>query len=111
MTIAEIKNIILAEKAKHRELDGLNSPSKVAIYNLWAYVIAVVAWTQYQFFEVFKTELNEQIAAQKLYTLRWFRDAACLSSWPLWMKRPGPMLILAILRKRLPAPRSLSNRH
>ena len=75
-SIAEIKAAILAEKAKHQELIGLNSPSKVAIYNLWAYVVATVAWVQYQLWEVLQVELNDLIRQQKLYTLYWWQNTA-----------------------------------
>ena len=75
-TIAEIKASILAEKAKHPELAGLDSTSKTAVWQLWAYIIATVAWVQYQFFEAFKTELEDKIAAQRLYTLQWYQQQA-----------------------------------
>lgn len=75
-TIKSIKEQILAEKAKYDILTGINSTSKVAIYNLWAYIIAVVAWVQYQLWEKYKVELAQQIAEQKRYTLRDFRNMA-----------------------------------
>lgn len=75
-TIQSIKDSILAEKANYEDLNGLTSTSKVAIYNLWAYVIATVAWVQYQLWDKYKIELNDQIAAQKRYTLQDFRNMA-----------------------------------
>lgn len=75
-TIQSIKENILAEKAKYEALNGLTSTSKVSIYNLWAYVVAAVAWLQYQLWEKYKIEVTEQIAAQKRYTLRDFRNMA-----------------------------------
>jgi hypothetical protein len=75
-TVLEIKNQILEKKAEYNELDAINSSSKVAIYNLWAYVVAYVIWVQYGFFNTFKTEINEKIRAQKVYTNLWFRDNA-----------------------------------
>lgn len=75
-SISEIKEQILAEKAKYMELDAQSSPSKVAIYNLWAYVVATVAWIQYQLWEVLQEELNVLIREQKLYTLYWWQQTA-----------------------------------
>lgn len=76
VTIQSIKDAILSEKAKYEALSGLNSSSKVAIYNLWAWVVAAVAWTQYQLWDSYKIELSQQIAEQKRYTLRDFRNMA-----------------------------------
>ncbi|MEM8506249.1 MAG: hypothetical protein AAF717_00405 [Bacteroidota bacterium] len=75
-TIQEIKDSILAQKATYSSLDGLNSSSNTAIYNLWAYVVAAVHFVLYQFFDLFKLEVDEKIAAQKIYSLKWFRDQA-----------------------------------
>ena len=75
-TIEEIKAQILTKKAEYSGLDELNSTSKVAIYNLWAYVVAFVIWLQYGFFETYKAETDEKIKAQKVYTELWFRDQA-----------------------------------
>ncbi len=75
-TIQSIKEQILAEKSNYTALDPLNSTSKVAIYNLWAYVIAAVAWLQYQLWDKYKIEITQQIDEQKRYTLRDFRNMA-----------------------------------
>lgn len=76
MAIEAIKKQIIAAKENYEELNGLSSTSKLAIYNLWAYVVASVVWLQYEFFETYKKEVDEKVAAQKLYTLLWFRDKA-----------------------------------
>lgn len=75
-TIQSIKNQILAEKAKYENLQGMNSTSKVAIYNLWAYIVAAVAWVQYELWGKYKIELAQQIAEQKKYRLTDFRNMA-----------------------------------
>lgn len=75
-TIDEIKQSILAKKAEYASLDALNSTSKVAIYNLWAYIVATVIWILYQFHELYRQETDEKIKAQKIYSLLWFRDKA-----------------------------------
>ena len=75
-TIAEIHQSILVEKSFHQELDSLNSPSKVAIYNLWAYVTAVVMWTLENLFDLHKAEVDNIIATKKPHQLRWYREMA-----------------------------------
>lgn len=75
-SIAELQQDILDRLSKHTELKGLNSPSKVAIYRLWAYVVATVAWLQQQLWGVLQDELDALIRAQKLYTLYWWHNRA-----------------------------------
>ena len=75
-SIAEIKANILAEKTSYENLNGLNSTSKVATYNLWAYIVAAVIWVQYQFIALFQTEIDQKIREQKRYTLLDFRRYA-----------------------------------
>ncbi|TLP81342.1 hypothetical protein [Maribacter sp. ACAM166] len=75
-TVLEIKNQIIAKKAEFTALDGLETTSKVGIYNLWAYVVAFSIWLQYGFFETYKAETDDKIRTQKVYTILWFRDKA-----------------------------------
>lgn len=76
MTIENIKDQILSEKANQESLSGLDSTSNVAIYVIWAYVVATVIWSLYQFFEIFKSEIDYKIKTQKKYSKLWFRDKA-----------------------------------
>lgn len=75
-TIASIKADILSEKEKYEALNGITSTSKLAIYNTWAYIVAVVAWVQYELWDKFQIEINEKIAAQKRYTQTDFKNMA-----------------------------------
>lgn len=75
-SIADLQQDILDGLSKHTELEGLNSPSKVAIYRLWAYVVATVAWVQQELWGVLQNELDGLIRAQKLYTLYWWHNTA-----------------------------------
>lgn len=75
-TINDIKQQILAEKDSQEALQGLNSTSNVGIYNLWAYVVAMVIWLQYQFYDQFKADMNVMIREQKQYSRQWFRTKA-----------------------------------
>lgn len=76
MTVQQIKSQILAEKSKQEQLQGLDSTSNVALFNLWAYIVAFVLWSQYKMFETYKIELNQKIREQKKYSLLWFRERA-----------------------------------
>lgn len=75
-TINDIRNQILQEKENQQTLNSLNSSSNVAVYKLWAYVVAVVIWLQYEFFDAFKSDMNQLIREQKQYSLLWFREKA-----------------------------------
>ena len=75
-TLQDIKAQIIAEKDAQSDLQGLNSTSNVAIYNLWAYCVAVVIWLQYQFYDQFKADMNVMIREQKQYSRQWFRTKA-----------------------------------
>lgn len=76
LTIEQIKNQILQEKANQEALAGLDSSSKVSIYNLWAYIVAMCVWSLYQAMDIFRVELDQKIREQKLFSLLWFRNAA-----------------------------------
>lgn len=72
-TVNDLKNEILAKKSEFESLNGLTSTSKVASYNLFAYVVAFVMWVQYQFFELFQAEVDEQLSNQKVFRSLWYR--------------------------------------
>lgn len=76
MTIEQIKNQILQEKANQDALLGIDTTSKAGIYSLWAYITAVCIWSLYKAMEIFRIELDQKIREQKLYSLLWFRNSA-----------------------------------
>ena len=75
-TIDNLKNQILAEHDNQAALSGADSSSKVAIYNLWAYIVAFCMWSIYKAWDIFKIEMDQKIREQKLYSLLWFRNMA-----------------------------------
>lgn len=75
-TIDEIKQQILDEKAEYSSLEGLDSDSKTSIYNLWAYVTAVVHWVLYQFFAKYMAEVDEKVRSQKAFNEFWYKEKA-----------------------------------
>jgi hypothetical protein len=86
-TINEIYDEIIAEKETQTVLDDLtpnpetslgllndlSSSSKVAIWRLWAYIVAVAIWVHEQMFEVFKEEAEAIAAAAPAGTARWYQ--------------------------------------
>ena len=75
-TIDQIKQQILAEKANQEALAGINSTSRSALFNLWAYIVAFCIWSIYKAWDIFQVEMDQEIREQKLYSLLWFRNAA-----------------------------------
>ncbi|MGR3791553.1 nucleotidyltransferase [Flavobacterium columnare] len=75
-TIEEIHGTILANIANHPDLQELNSKSKVAVYRLFAYIVAVAIWTMDQLFRIHKTQIDTTIYEYKPGTARWYRNMA-----------------------------------
>ncbi|MFK7113378.1 nucleotidyltransferase [Flavobacterium oreochromis] len=75
-TIEEIHGTILANIATHPDLQELNSTSKVAIYRLFAYIVAVAIWTMEQLFSIHKNQIDTAIYEYKPGTARWYRNMA-----------------------------------
>ena len=67
-------NQIIASKNSKPELDQLNSTSKVAIYNLFAYIVAVVIASLDNLFDFHKAEIDELIKKEKAHSLLWYRE-------------------------------------
>lgn len=73
-TVSEIKQVIIDEKNAQPELTALNSPSQTAIWNLWAYIIAVFTWFHERLWDAFKQEVEERIAQSKPGTPQWYHS-------------------------------------
>ncbi len=67
---------ILQQKENTAELDVLNSTSKVAVWRLFAYVVAVVCWSLDTLFSIHKTEIDTLIAKEKAHGKQWYRSKA-----------------------------------
>lgn len=95
-TLNEIYDAIASEKANMAELndwiintsnpesklddhqtllDDLTSTSKVAIWRLMLWVAAVAIWIHEGLWDVFKSETDAIIAADKVHTLPWYQQA------------------------------------
>lgn len=55
-------------------LDALQSGSKVAIWRLWAYVVAAAIYAHEAIFELFRKEVDDAANAANVGTARWYRD-------------------------------------
>lgn len=74
--ITVIQNEIFATIAANENLQGLNSTSKVAIFRLFAYVVAYAIWLHESFFDQHTKEVNERLANEKAGNLPWYRTMA-----------------------------------
>jgi len=75
-TIEKIEKIMLDRKDSMTELDELTSTSKVAIWRLIIYIVAVSIWTIEKLFDTHKAEIDTEIANQKKGSLNWYRYMA-----------------------------------
>lgn len=66
-----IKQQIIDTKNAQSSLSGLNSISTTAIYNLWAYVTATALYFQESLWDLFKTNLEAEIAIAPVGTDSW----------------------------------------
>lgn len=69
-------NQIVQQKENTTQLDVLTSTSKVAVWRLFAYIIAVVCWSLDSLFDLHKTELDTLIAKEKAHGKQWYRGKA-----------------------------------
>ncbi|MCX6232609.1 MAG: hypothetical protein NTZ33_13820 [Bacteroidetes bacterium] len=76
-SVIEIKNIIITAKNNEASLAVYVSPSATALFNLWAYIVALAIWTLEVIFDNHKTEINTKIENLIPGTLRWYH-AMCL---------------------------------
>jgi hypothetical protein len=77
-TILEIQQQILTEKANQPALSGLTSVSQTSIFNLWSYVTAVGIYIQETFWDVFKGQLEADIADAPIGTDKWVQTQSYL---------------------------------
>ena len=88
--ITEIYDEIIAEKESQATLTGLQpaiddsqtlladltSTSKVAIWRLWAFLMAVAIWTHEKVFDLFREEIEETAKNLKVGTTVWYQQEA-----------------------------------
>lgn len=78
-SINQIQQQIIDVKQTDPTLSGYTwSDSKVAIWRLWTYVVAVCIWTLENLFDYHKSEVEQIIATQKPHTLQWYVHKATL---------------------------------
>ena len=59
-------------------LNDLSTPSKVAIWRLFAYIIAVAIWIHETLWDQFKAEVDTIVAAAEAGSARWYQEQALL---------------------------------
>lgn len=75
-SIQDIQQLIYAQKAQEPALQSLNSPSKVAIWRLWVYIISVAIWSLEKLFDLHRTDIDKRLTELKPHTARWYRSKA-----------------------------------
>lgn len=75
-TIEQIQKTIFDNIAANPNLSGLTSISKVAIWRLMVYVVAVCTWSLETLFDTHNDEVSVKIAEQKKGVLTWYKTMA-----------------------------------
>ena len=75
-SIQEIQTLIYQAKTQEPALNELNSTSKVAIWRLWVYIIAVAIWSLEKLFDQHRADIDKRLAELKPHTARWYRSKA-----------------------------------
>lgn len=76
-TITEIQNEIIVQVQGNATLAPLlTSTSRVAIWRLNTYVVAVCIWTLETLFDIHVADVNETISKLKPHSLRWYAEKA-----------------------------------
>lgn len=73
-TVSEIKNEITSAKEAIPELAALSSISKASIWGLIRDVVAQVTYSLYQFFDIYKTEIQDIVNKGYHGTSAWFTN-------------------------------------
>jgi hypothetical protein len=72
--ISDIQAQILAEKAAQSSLSGLNSTSQTAIYNLWAYIVAVAISLLENIVAIFQVEIEDTASKAAVGSDVWLKS-------------------------------------
>jgi len=75
-TIQEIENSILLKLQETVLGAELTSTSNTAIWRLWVWIFAFCGWVLESLWDVFRTELNTEIAKSRVHTRDWYRGKA-----------------------------------
>ena len=75
-TIQEIQELIYQAKTQEPALNELNSTSKVAIWRLWVYIIAVAIWSLEKIFDLHRADIDKRLAELKPGTAKWYHSKA-----------------------------------
>ena len=75
-SIQEIQELIYQAKTQEPALNDLNSTSKVAIWRLWVYIIAVAIWSLEKLFDLHRADIDRRLLELKPHTARWYRNKA-----------------------------------
>ncbi len=69
-----LDGLLPADESSVDLLDDLTSDSKVAVWRLWAYIVALIIHTHEVMWDVFKIDIEAIVQAAATGTPRWYRD-------------------------------------
>ncbi|WP_400192829.1 hypothetical protein [Hymenobacter sp. B81] len=75
-TIQQIFDSLVLEKNSRTELAAINSPSAVALWRNWLYVVAASMWVLETLWDEFRGEVDAVIARARPGTPEWYADRA-----------------------------------
>jgi hypothetical protein len=75
-TITEIQDDIINRITVTAGLSDLTSTSKVAVWRMWTYIMAVTVWALENLFDLHKNEVNTLINEKAPHSLRWYANKA-----------------------------------
>lgn len=75
-TVNQIYEAMIAEKEQYTELQVLNSTSKVAVWRLIFYIVAVIIWVHETLWDEAKIEIETIRQAAKIHTAEWLAQEA-----------------------------------
>lgn len=75
-TITQIQDDIISRVADTPGLSVLNSTSKVSVWRLWTYIVAVSIWALENLYDLHKAEVTTLINEKAPHSLRWYANKA-----------------------------------
>lgn len=75
-TVTDIKNLIIADVQGSELGQKLTSTSTTAIWRLTVYIVAYAIWTLEGLWDIFRTEMSDEISKKQAHTPYWYANGA-----------------------------------
>jgi len=73
-----LNNLQPAIDTEQQLLSDITSPSKVADWRIWCFIITIVIWAHENLWDIFKAEVDTIVSAAEAGTARWYQQQALL---------------------------------